>query len=503
MVSILPSNRSPWEAISQSLGQGLSQTLPQAAMQRSQRETGLGAIDQLQRDLQSSGGDISTMLPSLARAITLNQNLERSGLGQEFLKNAAAGKYPMALGEGSNQNVSQASSNPSIVAPISAETQQEHPPSINTEKTHPSIDAVANQYLAEVRPDLINPSKQFGAINTFDSAIQQDLSPQEESQLRQQLMDKYKNMNVVNQVVDRVREGVKNKYNEALAKYDFDKDKLNQIKEKWNNFTLGSSDRLAPHTDKYGENFPKTKEVLTNKYNQYASKLPTNMTPEDMHANAMALVQRDINKIDALAAQPAMPPVRGNESVKEYIDTYKKDYRDLADQGFTEALREDAFNNKDMGNEEFHAMIWGDQTNNTFLNKINSLKAPKEYSQFSSKGNAKHLYNKNYNTEHEKYISDLSKSFKDLKPEDDLVLTRAMVLDGGGEIKDFNQALQKAQQDGLKLSEFQNSQLQETSIPRVPPLWELFSKYEGDNPLLGIFGNLGWKSFINYLRGKK
>ncbi len=88
MTTILPAERSSFDVIMNQLGQGLSQTLPQAAMQRSQRETGLSAIDQLQSALQSAGGDINKILPAYARAISLNPNLERAGLGQMALEAA-------------------------------------------------------------------------------------------------------------------------------------------------------------------------------------------------------------------------------------------------------------------------------------------------------------------------------------------------------------------------------------------------------------------------------
>ncbi len=109
MVSILPSERSPWEMISKSIGQGLSQTLPQAAMQRSQRETGLSAIDQLQQQLQESGGDITKMLPAIARAYSLNPGLERSGLGQFALQNAKAKNF-YGGGQGQSQDKGQGQS---------------------------------------------------------------------------------------------------------------------------------------------------------------------------------------------------------------------------------------------------------------------------------------------------------------------------------------------------------------------------------------------------------
>lgn len=90
MVSILPAARSSWDVIGQQIGHSLDQNLPGIIQQRQQRERGLEAIDQLQRDLQTSGGDISKMLPAIARAYTLNPNLERSGLAQYALQNAKA-----------------------------------------------------------------------------------------------------------------------------------------------------------------------------------------------------------------------------------------------------------------------------------------------------------------------------------------------------------------------------------------------------------------------------
>jgi len=515
MTTILPTARTSSDAIFEQLGHGLSQTLPQAAMQRSQRETGLNAIDQLQRGIASANGDMSKILPELMRAYTLNPGLERSGLGQKYLETALAGQYPNALNQGAGGGLpqNQGQPNPAITQPIASEAQQAQIPEVEGEAKHPSLDVAANQYLAQVRPDLINPDKRYGAINTFSGINKQDLSPQEEADLRNKLMQEYKNPNVVNQVVERIREGIKNKHNEALSQYKFDADKINQINDKWNNFVNGTergggaSARLAPHIDKYGEDAPKTKELLKNKYLDYASKLPTDLTPEQMHSAAMELLQKDITKLDALAAIPAAPPMRRETDVANYLDTNKKVYRDLADQGYIEALREDAFNNKDLGNEEFHSLIWGDQTSKPFLNKVHSIEAPKEY--FEPTAHKPFMtYNPKYPQEHQKYISELANRFKGMSDKDDLVLTRAMVLDNGGTIKDFNDALDMAEKNGLKLSQFQKSQLQETNIPRTPPLWEIFSGFGEDNTSIakalgGATTALNWKPFINYLRGKK
>lgn len=111
MVSILPSERTPFDVIGRDVGRALQNVLPQAAMQRAQREVGMSSIDQLQNQLQSANGDISKMLPAIARAYTLNPGLERSGLGQFALQNARAKNI---YGEGArNQPLQMQSNQPS------------------------------------------------------------------------------------------------------------------------------------------------------------------------------------------------------------------------------------------------------------------------------------------------------------------------------------------------------------------------------------------------------
>ena len=511
MVSIIPAERTPFDVIMGQVGQGLTNTIPQAMEGYQQRKRGLGAIDQLEKDMAAAGGDITKILPALARAYTLNPPLERSGLGKMYSDLAASGQLGTALsgegGGGAGGGIATTQTpkpDQNIIQPIAQETQQTQPPALGA-KTAENIDAIANQYLGEVRPDLVNPATQYGNIATFDAEVKQDLTPEEEGRLRQQIGEKYKNPAVINSVIDRVREGIKNKFNEAQTKYGFDKDKRQQIQEKWKTFTQGTPQRLAPHLDKYGEEFPKTKETLQNKYNQYAGALPVNMTPEQMHTNAMALLQNDINQLDALNAVPSMAPFHTENGVKDYIENQKEIYKPLVEKGMIDAVKEDAIINKDMGNEEFHSMIWGDQTSKPFLNSIHSLEAPKEYTQIKGapQGNAK--YNPAYPKQHEKYISDLTDKIMEIGEKDDLILTRAMVLDSGGTLEDFRKSLTEAQNKGLKLSEFQKGQVQEANIPRMRPLWEIFSGF-GELPESAAFGvipSLGWNFLVNYIRGKR
>lgn len=101
MVSILPGG-SNWDVIGRSIGENLSRTLPAAVQQGYQRQQGLSAIDKLQNQLQEAGGDITKIMPALAKAYTLNPGLERSGLGPMFLQQAQrqAGAQQFPVGQG-------------------------------------------------------------------------------------------------------------------------------------------------------------------------------------------------------------------------------------------------------------------------------------------------------------------------------------------------------------------------------------------------------------------
>lgn len=511
MVSIV-GQESPLDLVGKIVGDNISQNLPGAVNQGYLRGLGLSALDQAQKDISTSGGDPFKIAMAFARAGAQNPNLDRAlgPLYQAAMTQATAQGIPGGLNIAASDMAGEfgapqgptlganAALQPPGMAPGAQTTQA--PP---LDRKSNEINTIAKQAIAELRPDFVNPNSEFGAINTFNAAVKQDLTPQEEARLRQKIMDEYKNPAIADKAVERTREGIKNRYNELLSKYNFDAERLNQIKDKWNTFTQGSAQRLEPHIGKY-EGMPRTQDVFTNKYNEYAGNLPTNLTPQQMHTEAMKLLQDDIREYDAISQQPSMPPIRTEQGVKDYIDTYKRAYKEMADRGFTEALREDAIINKDMGNEEFHSMIWGDQTSKPFLNEIHAIKAPQEYDNY--KGQPR--YNPNFVKEKDNYINKLSNKLANLNPKDDLMLVRAMVLDNGGTVKDFGDALQEAEKKGLKLSDFQRGQLQEIAIPRTPPLYEIFSQTEPSAVSTGFFGGgipslLNWRPFINYIRGKR
>lgn len=128
MVSILPSERTPFDVIGKDVGRALQSVLPGAVQQGFQRGQGLSAIDQLQEALGKAGGDINQIFPALAKAYTLNPNLERSGLGQQYLQQARVGN---AFGQptgGQGQSMTQPSmGSPSIPNQPQEQVQPQEP----------------------------------------------------------------------------------------------------------------------------------------------------------------------------------------------------------------------------------------------------------------------------------------------------------------------------------------------------------------------------------------
>jgi hypothetical protein len=129
-----------------------------------------------------------------------------------------------------------------------------------------------------------------------------------------------------------------------------------------------------------------------------------------------------------------------------------------------------------------HEAIWGDQTDKNLLRQISDIKKGKNQ---------------------DAYVDQLAKKISKLGPNDDLVLTRSMVLDGDGTINDYVNALDLAQNKyGLKLSPFQEAQIQESQLPRTRPLWEIFAEPDPISSGFGVLG-MGFKHFLNYVRGKR
>lgn len=179
-VSILPGG-SNWDIIGQHLGDNVGRVLPQAVQQGYQREQGLSAINQLQQQLQESGGDINKMLPALARAYTLNPGLERSGLGQTFMQQAKVNRaYPQhgqQSGQGNQPNQNQ-TENPS-------EFQQSNNaiPSPFNIFTGGDIDKASEQYARDINDPAGYASRQ-ASLNNLNQIAEQQRAALEDAALK-------------------------------------------------------------------------------------------------------------------------------------------------------------------------------------------------------------------------------------------------------------------------------------------------------------------------------
>lgn len=512
--------------LGQAFGQGLS------------RKIGLGEVEKL---AQSGINDPVKLAVALAKLTNYAPGLERS-LGEVY-KTLLERSQSHQVGEGlagsgqtpltnqlkgtpaqENGRISPNVSYQNQIAPTGAipdsmnvpESVEQPKVNINipSDKQYDAADIknISQQFLSTFRPDLVQGSSTYGRIPPFNFASQSDLSRQEEGQLRQNLESRRYAPKAIDAIVQRTREDVKRAYDEKIKAFDIDRTQQEDMNKKWQTFKERSNEYLQPLLGKYDSTFgfggkPRTANDLKNKYFQYAESLPSNLTPEQMHAQAGAMLQNDINRIDALAAIPPLPYVRDPKEVEENIKAAKEAYKPLLKEGFYESLKEDAVINKGMGLEELHYTLYGDTTDKSSLKKISDIKAPHPYikgTEYSllnfykgkdilnlQKGQLPEpLPNPNYSKERDTYIKNLSQKLKNIKPDDDLILLRAQALNSGAQERDFNEALEMARQNGLNLSTFQESQQQELRIPRKRPLWEIF------NPK-------AWAQWINYTAGKR
>lgn len=361
---------------------------------------------------------------------------------------------------------------------------------------------LSNELLNDIRPDLLSNTS-YGSIPSFNFESKSDLRPEEEAQIRQRLQDKKILPEVQDSIIDRVRQDVQTRYNEAKDRYGFNEDQRRAVQEKWSNFrTLaegggGQSGLLTPFISQFthedGQPLLNTQNDLRDKYFQYAGDLPVNLTPEQMHARATNLLQNDINALHALQQFPSAPPFRGLSDMEGYLNNYSKAVKPLIDKGMIGAVKDDAIFNKDLGVEETHQAIWGDQTSKPLINSLANVPFPRK-----NQGRPGFADEKDVN----RYVDQISKKLFEMKPEDDLILLRSAVMQHDPEegFRLFTKSLDKAQQNGLQLSPFQLQQLQEVRLPRTPPLWEFFSFEPG---FFSPLESKGLKKTFNIIRGKK
>jgi hypothetical protein len=191
MVTVLPGARSAFDLIGQMTGQAIGQQAPQALAQNMQRQRGQSAIDRLQQDLSSANGDISKILPAIARAYTDNPNLERSGIAQYALQNAKASTI-----YGPNKQTTQQP--PSGQVPPSTETQPNRPSEVP-----PLIQGANNILAGQARPTGYN----IKTPTEIDAKARQDaLDTGDPAQYQQSLSEG----TALNKVAEDYRTGLEN-----------------------------------------------------------------------------------------------------------------------------------------------------------------------------------------------------------------------------------------------------------------------------------------------------
>lgn len=487
---------SPGAEFGKGLGQGLGAGA-QRLFEMGMTERGLGRAEQSARE---AGGDPISLAFAMARAGSYSPYLERAigPIYQELMKRSKSGDVAAALSGVADQEPMMVVGQPREQGIPAGPTEQEEsfkrvgqtvtPKEGVKVKDRPTevVSSLSADYLAQTRPDLVQGTSQYGQVPSFKGVFQSDLTADEEGRIRQDLRNRGVHPDAVEQVVDRLRQDVKTRSSDQLQNYNLGKEQLDALGQKWETFREQSNSLLNPFISKYSvddQPLMGTQSELRNKYYQYAQDQPVNLTPEQMHANAMTLLQNDMNQIDRLASQPSLPIVRGVTDVDKFIKDYRVASKDLRDRGFIEAIKEDATANKDMGMEEVHAALYGDETDKSILNRIAAIKVPElAYRKLPAADWRK--------DQKKKYVNSLSEILKNIDGNDDLILMRAQVLNNGGSIDVFKEALEKAQEEGLELSPLQKSHMVDVMKPRVSPLWEIF------NPS-------AWSSWVNGMRGKK
>lgn len=78
MTTILPGARTSWDVIGQALGTSIGQNLPGAIQQGYQRQIGMNAINQAEKDIEMAGGDPYKIALAFAKAGAQNPSIERA-----------------------------------------------------------------------------------------------------------------------------------------------------------------------------------------------------------------------------------------------------------------------------------------------------------------------------------------------------------------------------------------------------------------------------------------
>lgn len=139
MVSILPAERTPFDVIGRDVGQALQGVLPQAVQQMTQRKLGMDALKQAEIDIANANGNPYKIAMAYAKAGAMNPTLERA-LGPLMQTALSGAKVNRAFPAGTPQSVTggTAATAPAIAGGQSQQIGQEAPPYVGAPEAKPS-----------------------------------------------------------------------------------------------------------------------------------------------------------------------------------------------------------------------------------------------------------------------------------------------------------------------------------------------------------------------------
>lgn len=487
MIQVLPSAKNLGDFIGQGLSQGVKEGMKEDTMYQRNRGRLQEGFDEVKKGIKDGGSNLDITL-NAAKAFAGIPGSERyfDKILPTILDQANQERAPNALRGGAEALRGQ-----------NGQTMPEVPTNETSKpiKQTPEMRDVenkSNEFLVELRPDLIQESSNFARVPSFDFDKRSTLRPDEEANIRERLNADKVPLSQQNQILERLNNDIKSRYQEAQNIYQYDKDAQAAIANKWQTVSNAAPAKVEPFLFQYPQGeYPGTRNEIMNNYYKYAEAQPVNLTPEQIHTNAMTDLQKDLNQLSAIKALPEMPFLRTEGDSKKYFNHIKEAYKPLLEKGYDQALREDAVNNKDMGIEDFHAALYGDNTNAKLVKDIADMNLmPESFMRKLNSPMPKNTGKIPTFVKESEYVDKLSNKLMKISATDDLILLRGAALDANATEGEFSQALQKAVGQGLKLSPFQSNQLSELQIPREPSVWD-------------FFGTAGWKKRFNLERGKK
>ncbi len=448
MVSILPSERTPFDVIGKDVGQALQSVLPQAMAQRAQRERGLQAINQAEKDIAAANGDPFKIALSMSKVAAENPNLER----------AIAPMYETALRQAQVKNAQK-------VSLPGQESPRERGP-VDQAPERPQFPSFANLPQNQNFPTNIGPKGETGNIPqaaTTGKAIPL-LTPSEKRIAAQKLSKEYSEAGIPTTPIEALK---------IVNEAEEDKKLHNQgVEEERQQRVIGQQEYGQKAVDQlkkaFPESTPEMEAIFKQKGEIAASQSKSEAEIDKYLATEAKIFKNTISNVESDITAPRLQ----NKLQREFLGT-EKDFnraaqdlrvklKPILDLGLYDTARL-LLDKQGYYPEERETIInpFSDRMN-TLMNKVPS--APKEGPKVGTG---------RFGVTYEKPKVDLENiktGLVDLKKADpnfSLVLARKHFEDKNYGWREFKDALNELEQEGFELEDDQKNQ---RSLLDSPPL---------------------------------